>query len=133
MQSVLSEDAQYVTAPIEEGLLLEIYWATKGKAYPTLQQLARRILSMPASSGSVEQLFFASGAIIIARRNQLSAITVESLLLTKECQKFQNRNSDSNIIILDAAPEADEEKSSIDTTESKKESEAGDTLSASST
>ena len=104
MQSAISEDTQYLTSPVEEGLSPEIYWAIKDKAYLTLQQLARLVLSIPASSGSLERLFSASDAIITARLNRLSAITVESLLLTKECRQFWNRNSDSDIIISDAVP-----------------------------
>ena len=71
----------------------EVFWATEGSAYPRLRHLARRLLSIPASSGSVERLFSITGAILSARRNRLSATTVELLLLRKQqCELEQRQN-----------------------------------------
>ena len=54
--------------------------------YPVLSKLARKYLSIPASSASVERLFSVCGAIIHARRARLSANTVEALLFhMKRC------------------------------------------------
>jgi hypothetical protein len=47
-----------------------------------------------ASSGSVERLFSASGALMRAHRNRLSPTTVEALLLAKETQFFDQKPLD---------------------------------------
>ena len=49
--------------------------------YLTWLDLAKKYLIIPATSASVERLFSVVGAIVRARRNRLSASTVESLLL----------------------------------------------------
>jgi hypothetical protein len=73
----------------------EVFWATEGSAYSRLRHLARRLLSIPASSGRVERLFSITGAILSARRNRLSATTVESLLLRKQqCCELELRQNE---------------------------------------
>ena len=61
------------------------FWASPlADNYPTMRHLARKYLSIPATSASVERLFSVAGAIIRARRSSLAATTVESLLLCSE-------------------------------------------------
>ena len=81
-----TEDTQYCNSPTESDILPEVYWACKSGRYPRLAKLARTLLSIPASSGSVERLFSVSGAIVRARRSRLTATTVESLLMAMECE-----------------------------------------------
>jgi len=54
------------------------------QCYPILHRLAKKYLSVPATSASVEGLFTVARAIIRARRSSLAAATVESLLLRSE-------------------------------------------------
>jgi len=72
------------THSTESDKLPEVYWACKSGRYPRLAKLARTLLSIPASSGSVERLFSVSGAIVRARQSCLTATTVESLLTAME-------------------------------------------------
>jgi len=61
------------------------FWASPlADSYPILRRLAKKYLSIPATSASVERLFSVAGAIIRARRSSLAAATVESLLLRSE-------------------------------------------------
>jgi hypothetical protein len=80
--------------PTNTTMAAEVFWATEGSAYPRLRHLARRLLSIPASSDSVERLFSITGAILSARRNHLSATTVESLLLRKQQCEFGLRQNE---------------------------------------
>jgi len=77
---------QYCNSPTESDKLPEVYWACKSGCYPLQAKLARTLLSIPTSSGSVERLFSVSGAIVTARRSRLTATTVESLLTAMECE-----------------------------------------------
>ena len=72
-----SEDVRYLAAPTCLDILPHTFWLREQVHYPSLAQLARRFLSIPASSASVERLFSIRGAIIRARR---AARTVEALL-----------------------------------------------------
>ena len=66
----------------------DIFWAsTTAESLPSLRRLARKYLSIPATSASVERLFSVSGAMIRARRGSLAPNTVESLLLCMEQTK----------------------------------------------
>ena len=64
-----TEDTQYCNSPTDSDILPEVYWARMSGSYPRLAKLARTLLSIPASSGSVECLFSVSGAIVRARRS----------------------------------------------------------------
>jgi hypothetical protein len=81
-----TEDTLYCNSPTDSEMLPDVYWAKMNKTYPRLAKLARTLLSIPASSGSVERLFSVSGAIVRARRSRLTTTTVESLLLAMECE-----------------------------------------------
>ncbi|KAK3920431.1 E3 SUMO-protein ligase ZBED1 [Frankliniella fusca] len=59
--------------------LLE-WWKTKGKAYPKLQALARRLLGIPASSASSERVFSKAGFIVNSRRKRLHPKTVDAII-----------------------------------------------------
>lgn len=61
-----------------------VYWRMKGSAYPHLKCLARKYLSIPASSGSVERLFSIAGCISRARRARLTIKNLENMLLYRE-------------------------------------------------
>ena len=63
-----SEDVRYLAAPTCPDIRPHTYWLREQAHYPSLAQLARKFLSIPASSASVERLFLICGAIIGARR-----------------------------------------------------------------
>lgn len=76
------EDVRFLAEP-PVAVSPNVYWATAGN-FPLLKVLARKLLSIPATSASVERLFSVSGCLMTARRNRLSATTVEALLLRLE-------------------------------------------------
>jgi hAT family C-terminal dimerisation region len=79
-----TEDTQYCNSPTDSETLPEMYWSKMSATYPRLAKLARSLLSIPASSGSVERLFSISGSIVRARRSRLTAKAVEALLMAME-------------------------------------------------
>lgn len=89
-----SQESEYLNSPTELLTQPQLFWKGKTDEYAKLKVLARRYLSIPASSGSVERLFSASGALMRAHRNRLSPPTVEALLLAKETQFFDQKSLD---------------------------------------
>ena len=56
-------------------------WDTElGVAYPSLSRMAFDMLSIPASSTSVERLFSVGGLIVMKRRNKLGSDSIRSLM-----------------------------------------------------
>ena len=49
-----------------------LFWKEKQKEFPNLKRLARRYLSISASSVAVESMFSTTGYIINSRRSSLS-------------------------------------------------------------
>lgn len=54
------------------------FLSLQGNAFPRLQQIARRILGIPASSAIVERLFSNAGFIINIRRTGLKPKSVDA-------------------------------------------------------
>lgn len=82
-----TEDVRYLSTPTCPNVMSAAYWLNAQESFPTLAKLARRYLSIPASSACVERLFSVCGAIIRARRARLGAKTVEALLFHMERNK----------------------------------------------
>ncbi|CAF2958136.1 unnamed protein product [Rotaria sp. Silwood2] len=59
------------------------YWNSNKSLYPNLAQIAKRILSIPATNTSVERLFSHSGNTVTNRRRRLDADKVNNLLFIK--------------------------------------------------
>lgn len=78
-ESESDEVDKYMDSPCERTAPLE-YWQRYESVYPKLAQLARRILSVPASSASVERAFSSLRRLIGDDRTLLSAESVETLL-----------------------------------------------------
>ena len=57
---------------------------------PLLASLAKRILTIPASSSKSERVFSTGGNIVTAKRNRLSPKNVESLIVIKENMAMVN-------------------------------------------
>jgi len=64
-----------------------VFWRANAKKYPLLSKIARKVLSVPASSGSIERAFSTAGAISRTRRSKMSMSCLESLLITREDKK----------------------------------------------
>jgi hypothetical protein len=60
------------------------YWKQHGVRFPRIAAIARRYLSIPASSSDVERLFSVAGALQRARRASLCCSTIEDLLLYRD-------------------------------------------------
>ena len=77
VQDYLSE----VSLPEDSDPLL--YWQTKSSAMPTLGTLAKKYLTIPATSASMERLFSVAGRICRPDRCRLSDKQFERLLFIK--------------------------------------------------
>jgi len=60
------------------------YWKAHEPSVPDVARLARRILSIPASSASSERLFSAAGRTITPQRTNLSAARAEQLIFVQQ-------------------------------------------------
>ncbi len=60
------------------------FWKSNADRFPTLSIIARKVLGLPASSGSVERLFSVAGGIKRARRASIKVATMERLLCLRD-------------------------------------------------
>ena len=76
--------------PTEKNIYLDIlgYWKKQTTALPLLSWLARRILSIPASSAPSERVFSEGGRVVTASRTVLNTENAESLIWMN--QNFDN-------------------------------------------
>jgi hypothetical protein len=63
------------------------FWKGREKDFPLLSTIARMVLSIPATSTSVERLFSKLGLIVTSRRAQLKPINVDKLILLHDNYK----------------------------------------------
>ncbi|KAL2093145.1 hypothetical protein ACEWY4_010457 [Coilia grayii] len=70
---------------VDENLLS--FWKAQGQTFPRLQHLAKRILSIPATSAASERSFSAAGRVIEARRSRLNPDTVHAVLFLHSAKK----------------------------------------------
>ena len=71
-------------APIARSACPLQWWKTNHTAYPVIAQLARRLLSVPATSVASERLFSRAGDVITKKRNQLSPSCADRVLFLME-------------------------------------------------
>ncbi|XP_066558670.1 uncharacterized protein LOC136748648 isoform X2 [Amia ocellicauda] len=64
----------------------QIFWREASR-FPQLQNLSRKLLAVPATSGGFDRLFPLAGCIVRARRSKLPPHTTERLLLFRESLK----------------------------------------------
>lgn len=82
-----SEIEMYLNAPtLDEDANPLDYWRQHQTQFPTLCQLAKRYLAIPASSAPVERLFSIAGRIFSKERSCLSDVRFEELMFVK-CNK----------------------------------------------
>ena len=60
------------------------WWKKWGSKFPSLAQLARRYLAMPATSAPVERLFSVAGLVATAKINRLAPSTASLLVFLHE-------------------------------------------------
>ncbi|PLW57257.1 hypothetical protein PCANC_02428 [Puccinia coronata f. sp. avenae] len=74
------------------------YWANHTKVYPSLSEMAKCFLAIPATSAPSERVFSKSKTIFGSQRHSLSSSSVEHLLCVKEWyQKFDVMMETSSI------------------------------------
>uniref|UniRef100_A0A8C6UI14 V-myb avian myeloblastosis viral oncogene homolog-like 2a n=1 Tax=Neogobius melanostomus TaxID=47308 RepID=A0A8C6UI14_9GOBI len=76
----------YLSERSHAGGSCAVFWRS-AQRFPGLQSLARRLLSVPVTTGGFDRLYPMSMCIIRARRNRLPAHTTERLLLFKDSSK----------------------------------------------
>ena len=73
------------------------WWKCHANVLPLLSKLAKKVLTVPASSAKSERVFSCGGNCVTAKRNSLGAKKVEDLLVIKEnklqVQEFKANSS----------------------------------------
>ena len=64
------------------------FWITSEATYPMLSQLAFDILTIPASSTSVERVFSTAGASCIGKQNRLTDSNLEREVFVKKNKNY---------------------------------------------
>ena len=72
-------------APKDVNILM--WWKNHENVLPLLSQIARKVLTIPASSAKSERVFSCGGNFVTAKRNRLGSKKVEELILIKENKK----------------------------------------------
>ncbi len=66
------------------------YWKINGVRFPLLQKLAKRLLSVPASSTASERIFSKAGSILTKKRMTLKPQWVHKILYVHENLMFRD-------------------------------------------
>ncbi|KAK0137764.1 Myb-related protein B [Merluccius polli] len=79
----LSELEGYLSEPLLEGDSPLLFWKA-AQRFPRLQNMARTLLAIPATSGGFQRLYPMAASIVKAKRSRLPPHTTERLLLFRE-------------------------------------------------
>ena len=82
----MSEFDVYLSEPLWENNSSLQYWKSAFR-FPQLQDMARKLLAAPATSGGFDRLYPMAACIVRAKRNRLPPHTTERLLLYKNSIK----------------------------------------------
>ncbi|KAM9751438.1 v-myb avian myeloblastosis viral oncogene homolog-like 2a isoform 2-T2 [Menidia menidia] len=82
----LSEFDVYLSEPLWESNSSLQYWKSAFR-FPQLQDMARRLLAAPATSGGFDRLYPMAACVVRAKRNRLPSHTTERLLLYQNSVK----------------------------------------------
>ncbi|PLW26518.1 hypothetical protein PCANC_23590 [Puccinia coronata f. sp. avenae] len=96
----LNDEIRQYIAEVKEPSHTNIlyYWANHTKVYPSLSEMAKCFLAIPATSAPSERVFSKSKTIFGSQRHSLSSSSVEHLLCVKEWyQKFDVMMETSSI------------------------------------
>ena len=73
------------------------WWKSHEKVLPLLSNMAKKVLTVPASSSKSERVFSCGGNIVTSKRNKLAPQKVENLVIIKEnkaqIEEFKKRGS----------------------------------------
>ena len=85
VNGIRAEFNQYLKEDIEtEGVKVLPYWANRQKTFPLLASMARRFLSIPATSAASERVFSNGRRIVSWQRSALKPVSVEQLICLKD-------------------------------------------------
>jgi hypothetical protein len=92
---------QYLEAGLPSSIVKENplhFWSTEfaSAKFPLLKCLARKILSIPATSSGTERLFSFSGIILNNRRQRLSPDQVDNMLVIKSARQVLSKIKQTN-------------------------------------
>ena len=121
----LDKYEQYSLAPSDVDILQ--WWKKHEEVLPILSQIAKQVLSIPASSAKSERVFSTGGNIVTKKRNRLNPKLVETLIIIKEnaknvndfknIQSYKIKTSDAkpleNIVIETSTTDEDVEPENI--------------------
>lgn len=85
----ISEFSAYLSEPLAESGSSLLFWKS-AERFPKLQAAAKRLLSIPATSGGFDRLCPMASCIVKAKRNHLPTHTSERLLLYKNLFKTKS-------------------------------------------
>lgn len=104
---------RYVQLTVKKTKSPAQYWAIDGKAWPTLQVLAKRVFSLLTSSAASERNFSTMGFVHSKLRNKLSHSTVNKLVYVRAnnllCQEAMHESSDEESEASDGVYDEDQE------------------------
>ncbi|XP_042560841.1 v-myb avian myeloblastosis viral oncogene homolog-like 2a isoform X2 [Clupea harengus] len=86
----VSELDMYLSEPLLDGDASTLAFWREATRFPQLQNISRKFLAIPATSGGFDRLFPMASCIVRARRSRLPAHTTERLLLYRESLKPKN-------------------------------------------
>uniref|UniRef100_A0A3Q2R2M8 Uncharacterized LOC105936427 n=1 Tax=Fundulus heteroclitus TaxID=8078 RepID=A0A3Q2R2M8_FUNHE len=92
----ISELDLYLSEPMCESGSSLLYWKSASQ-FPQLQDIAKKLLAAPASSGGFDRLYPMAACIVRAKRNRLASHTTERLLLYKNSIKARTVNRVSGV------------------------------------
>ncbi|XP_041802051.1 v-myb avian myeloblastosis viral oncogene homolog-like 2a isoform X2 [Chelmon rostratus] len=93
----MSEPDVYLAEPLWESNSTVLYWKAATR-FPQLQNLAKQLLAVPATSGGFNRLCPMAACIVRAKRNRLPPHTTERLLLYKNSLKTKTVKKPSRVV-----------------------------------
>ncbi|XP_044066333.1 v-myb avian myeloblastosis viral oncogene homolog-like 2a isoform X3 [Siniperca chuatsi] len=91
-----SELDLYLSEPLWESNSSVLYWKSATR-FPKLQDIAKKLLAVPATSGGFDRLCPMAACIVRAKRNRLPPHTTERLLLYKNSLKTKTVKKPSGV------------------------------------
>ena len=81
LEQIVHELSLYTLSPATEHSACPLTWWAANKAtYPNVARLARKLLAMPATSGTSERLFSKAGDVITKKRNRIDACKADKII-----------------------------------------------------
>jgi len=88
----LSELEGYLSEPLLGGNSPLLFWKA-ARRFPTLRDMARKLLAIPATSGGFHRLYPIAASIVKAKRSRLPPHTTERLLLFRESIRKKHKDN----------------------------------------